>query len=187
MGEGRIRALAGLALLLSLSPSAPAAAGRAETAVTATELRAYLGKVGVVAPKYVQWKGNALRGVQLAPIAWGLGDPETTASMARTLRRAERELTPLAAKMAAVAAKGDLKPLQAGFSHSIAAERTCTGQVARVVENGGNPSTLAGRCEATFAAATERQKHWRTEITVLSRRLGVVLPFWVKKVGVAPK
>jgi hypothetical protein len=181
-----MRAVLGLVLVATLT-AVPTAGGRQEATVTAAELRAYLGKVGAVAPRYVQWKGNAWRAVQVASIAWQLDDPETTAGMVRTLRRAERELTPLAARMAKVAAPGDLRPLHSSFTRSITTETRCTGRVATVVENGGNPETAAGNCTQAFVGTTERQKHWRTEITVAARRLGVVLPFWVKKVGVHPK
>jgi hypothetical protein len=89
--------------------------------------------------------------------------------------------------MGRVVTSGDLKVLHTSFSRSITTEVKCVASVRSVVENEGNPGTMANRCTASFKATTERQKYWRTEITVLARRLGVIVPFWVKKVGVPPK
>jgi len=128
-----------------------------------------------------------LRAVQVAPLAWELDDAETTAGMVRTLARADSELTTLGARMGKVTAPADLRALHAGFKNSITTEVKCTRKAGTVVENGGNPKASVDSCTRAFVGTTERQKHWRTEITVAARRLGVVLPFWVKKVGVAPK
>ncbi len=125
--------------------------------------------------------------MQVAPLAWELDDAETTAGMVRTLARADSELTTLGARMEKVTAPADLRALHAGFKNSITTEVKCTRKAGTVVENGGNPKASVDSCTRAFVGTTERQKHWRTEITVAASSPRSRPPFWVKKVGVAPK
>jgi hypothetical protein len=183
VGRGVVVVIA-LVLLLLGTGASTAAAG---PATTTTELRAYLASVGRLSSPYIKWKGGAWRVVELTPISVELGDEETLALTVRGIRRAERELTTITGRMRRISAPRDLRSLHAGFWRSVNAEAQCTGRVADVAELGGNVRSATNACKETFVGTTARQRHWRSEITALARRLGVVVPFWVKRIGIHPK
>lgn len=185
--RGGFLALGVLALAGSLAIASPALGTTAARDVTAGQLRGYLTSVGRLSNSYLKWKGGALRAVRVAPIAESLGDEETVATTVRGIRRAQRELTAVANRAKRVTAPAELRSLHAGFWRSIVSEAQCTGRVADALESGGGLASAVDRCKQTFGSTTARQRHWRSEVIAIARRLGVVVPFWVKRIGVLPK
>lgn len=154
-------------------------AARGGTAITAAQMRTYLGTTQPPAGRFSAALGagvGALKGLDLS-------DQADMAARASKMLAAERKMLVAIDGVAKVKAPGDLRAPHAHLVQGLRLDVSGLNAIAKALASGTGIDSAESVFEARTATAADLVKDWTSEVTVVLRRLQMVVPLWVKQLG----
>jgi hypothetical protein len=143
----------------------------------AAELKTYLTKIQTPAVQIS-------RGFEVSKVVVGLYRIDPTDQSNATSFRGLKRLADLhGAHAAKVKAPSSLRGPHTSLVRAAKSFSRTASILARKIENGAAPEPALIIYNSDLAGAKTDLRHWRTETTIQLRRLGLVVPLWLKKIG----